>query len=339
MRFYWLIGFLVSAMAGCVFDKTPSPQISAIEAPTGFPPVSFPADNVPTQEKIELGRKLFFDPILSLDSTIACASCHFPENAFSDVKALSIGVNNGVGFRNAPPLFNLTYQPDFFRDGGIPTLELQILSPLDNPDEMHLPFQEAVERLARHPLYPNLFRKAFDRGVDGFGLVRAIASFERSLLSGNSAYDRFLQGDKSALSDDAKAGLELFQSAELKCSTCHSGIHFTDFSFANTGLKTDYSDDFGRARITLDSSDIGKFRVPSLRNVEVTAPYMHDGSLATLEAVIDHFASGGNNDPNKHPAISGFAITSTEKSQLITFLGSLTDHKFLENPDHQNPFK
>ena len=200
-------------------------------------------------------------------------------------------------------------------------------------------FQDAVDRLARHPEYPALFKEAFDRPVDGFGLVRALASFERSLLSGNSAYDQYIRGDENALSPDAKAGLELFKSERLGCNNCHSGILFTNFQFANIGLDADYTSDPGLTRITRDYADEGKFRVPSLRNVEVTAPYMHDGSLSTLDEVIDHYASGGINHPVKSPLITGFQISSQEKDQLIAFLKSLTDEEFLNNPDFQNPFK
>lgn len=341
MRWFVAILILPTFTTGCVYESMNAPrvEVSAIKPPNGFPVVPYPDDNVPTAEKIKLGRMLFFDPVLSIDSSIACASCHFPEHAFSDIKALSTGVDGRPGFRNAPPLFNLAYQPNFFRDGGIPSLELQVLAPLDNEDEMHMDFQDAVDRLARHPEYPALFKKAFDRPVDGFGLVRALASFERSLLSGNSPYDQYLQGDENALTAHAVAGLELFKSERLGCATCHSGVLFTNFEFINNGLKEDYTSDPGRTRITRDYSDEGKFRVPSLRNVEVTAPYMHDGSLSTLDEVIDHYASGGSSHPVKSLLITGFQISAQERDQLIAFLKSLTDEEFLNNPDFQNPFK
>jgi cytochrome c peroxidase len=214
------------------------------------------------------------------------------------------------------------------------TLELQALAPIENPLEMDLPLPEAEQRLREHPDYPALFRQAYGREPDLFGLTRALAAYQRSLISARSPYDRYLLGDSSALDADQKAGKEIFFSERAECFHCHTGVLFSDFSFQNNGLYEVYTDS-GRAVITGNPRDVGRFKVPSLRNVALTAPYMHDGSLPTLESVIDHYMSGGKRHRNKSHFLRPFDLNETEKRQLIAFLHSLTDSEFITDPRHR----
>jgi cytochrome c peroxidase len=294
--------------------------------PKGFLYPTIPTDNTLTKNKIELGKLLFFDPILSKDSTKSCASCHLHDVFFSDTSRLSFGINNRIGTRNAPSLINVAYQPYMFWDGGNPTLEQQVLGPISNHLEFDFDVYKIIDRLIKHPTYPALFKKAYNQEPTVFSLTRAIACFERTLIGGTSRYDTYIQNkDSSALSNSEKNGLNLFFSEKAECFHCHQGFLFTDLSFRNNGLATVYADS-GRARITQVPSDIGKFKVPSLRNVEKTPPYMHDGSLNTLEDVVNHYASGGANHPNKSPVIQPLTLTTKEKTDLINFLKSLTDN-------------
>lgn len=300
-----------------------------IQLPDHFPPIPVPADNPLTVERVELGRKLFYEPLLSLDSSVACVSCHRPALAFTDSVMVSAGAHGRTGFRNAPTLTNVAYNEHFFFDGGIPTLELQVLAPLSSEDEMALNIHQGALRLRDKASYRILFEKAFQRPPDSYGIIRALAAFERTLISYRSPYDRWKQGDSAALSPKAKVGMALFYSDSLQCSTCHAGFNFTHQGFEHNGLYTNYSSDPGRRRVTMDTHDIGKFKVPTLRNVAVTAPYMHDGSMATLTDVIRHYAAGGKPHPNKSPLIQGFSLSAEEEDALIAFLNSLTDSTFL----------
>lgn len=328
---------IIWLFAGCqseksVQEKTLSTTTYHWNLPDHFPEPEVPADNAMTQERVDLGRRLFYEPLLSLDSTISCANCHQLPFAFSDPDKVSAGVHGRRGFRNSPTLTNIAYNEHFFFDGGIPSLELQVLAPLDNADEMQLNIHKAALRLREDSTYLYLFQKAYGRQPDSYSIVRALAAFERTMISANSPYDRWVQGDSSALTPAAQRGLQLFMSDNLQCSQCHSGFNFTNNGFAHNGLHSDYSNDPGRRRVTMKESDVGKFKVPTLRNVEVSAPYMHDGSIPTLVAVIDHYASGGQPHPNKSPLITGFSLTDDEKHDLIAFLHSLTDQSFLSHP-------
>lgn len=335
---WWAIGCIL--LAGCesqstVTAYTETPVVWTL--PDHFPPPPEPADNPTTVERVSLGRQLFYEPLLSLDSSTSCASCHHPNLAFSDPRQVSTGVHGGIGFRNSPTLTNVAYNDRYFFDGGIPSLELQVLAPLDNADEMRLNIHQAALRLREDSQYIQLFKQAYNRPPDSYGIVRALAAFQRTLISADSPYDRWLSGDQTALSAAANRGKALFFSAELKCSQCHSGFNFTNNGFANNGLHSDYTADPGRRRVTMEEEDIGKFKVPTLRNISVTAPYMHDGSIPTLHAVIDHYAKGGQQHPNKSPLITGFTITPAERSDLLAFLQCLSDSTFLHNPAFRTP--
>lgn len=329
----WVPLLMVLVLTGCVKeDIVDEDQAYYVNLPQGFPTMPVPADNQLTVKRIELGKMLFFDPNLSVDSSISCASCHLSYLAFSDDKAVSFGVNGNTGFRNSPPLFNLAYHPYFFKDGGVPTIELQVLAPIEDTNEMAHTIPALVDMIAQNEEYQKLSRIAYGRDFDPFVLTRSIAAFERTLISGNSAYDQYnFQGNENALSPSELRGLELFNSERLACSTCHSGFNLSDYAFINNGLYETYPVDSGRMRVTLDPADEGKFKTPSLRNVGVTAPYMHDGTFPTLESVIDHYNSGGSQHPNKDPRIKPLNLTSQEKSDLIAFLNSLTDHTFIND--------
>lgn len=300
-----------------------------LNTPSGFPAPAIPDDNTLTKNRISLGKKLFYDKRLSVDNTISCASCHIQQHGFSDTSSLSHGVSGRTGIRNAPALINLAWMNSFMRDGGVPTLELQILAPLQDHNEMASDINATVTELKDDDYYAMMSQRAYNRDFDPFVLTRAISAFERTLISGNSRYDKFLRGEITLTSSETN-GMNMFFSAPFNCSSCHSGFNFTDLTFQNNGLYQHYADT-GRARITLRPEDSGKFRVPTLRNVAQTAPYMFDGSLATLSDVVDHYASGGANHPNKSPLINGFTLTSQEKTDLINFLNCLTDNEFLNN--------
>ncbi len=304
-----------------------------LSLPAGFPSMNIPADNELTEVRVELGKMLFFDKALSRDSTVSCGSCHFQLNAFSDVVAISTGIEGRKGLRNSPPLFNLGYHPYFFFDGGVPTLELQVLAPVQDVNEMDHEFPEAVARLAQNQVYQEMAQIAYGRSFDAFVLTRAISAFERTLVSGNSAYDKYNNGSSNALNESAKRGMALFNSERLSCNGCHSGFNFTDYSFKNNGLYVQYPDS-GRMRVTALPQDRDKFKVPSLRNVALTAPYMHDGSFATLPDVIEHYNSGGAANPQKDERIQPLLLSNQEKSDLLEFLYSLTDNEFITNPNY-----
>jgi cytochrome c peroxidase len=331
---YWkperlsLVFLWISLMLSC--QKEEIKKESYLEIPAGFPMPSFPADNEFTDERFVLGRALFYDPVLSIDSSISCSSCHKPELSFTDARAFSEGVMNRLGDRNAPSLANVAYHPYFLREGGVPTLEMQVGVPIQEHNEFDHNILLIAEKLNANKNYVDMSLKAYNRLPDAFVITRSIACFERALISGNSAYDRFVRGDSSALSASSKNGLRLFNSPDLNCNQCHSSFNFTNYAFENNGLYEIYADP-GRMRLTGNESDRALFKVPSLRNVEWTAPYMHDGSKKTLEDVIDHYASHFKNHPHKSNLIKGFTISTSEKKDLINFLKSLTDYKFISN--------
>jgi len=329
-RHIWIA--LSATMAALIFLLTcqhtwtivdPGNWVIKLKTHPKFPYPPIPADNLPTANRIALGKKLFFDPILSRDSTISCGTCHNESKAFSDGLPKSKGIAGQTALRNAPSLINCAYLPNTMRDGGVPTLEQQVLAPISNPLEMGADVNNVVARLVAHPEYPALFRHAYGKPPSVYTLTRAIACYERTLLGTYSRYDRYLYDhDASALTPSERRGLLLFFGERGECFHCHGEYTFTDNSFKNIGLYLNYPDS-GRARITLKAEDVGKFRVPSLRNVARTAPYMHDGSLPTLEAVIEHYNSGGKAHSNKSGLLKPMHLTPEEKLDLVAFLKSL----------------
>lgn len=309
-------------------------QEPLLAVPSGFPAPVFPEENPFSEAAWTLGKHLFFDNRLSRDGTVSCASCHLPEKAFSDTVAFSPGVAQRPGTRNAPSLANVAYHPYFTREGGVPTLEMQVLVPVQEHNEFDSNILEIAERLADDKGYQDLASKAYGRELDYYVIPRALATFERSLLSGGSRYDRYLHagGDLSARE---RAGMELFFSDRAGCASCHAGFNFTSYQFANTGLYLEYADP-GRQRLTGAGEDLALFKVPSLRNVELTGPYMHDGSIATLEAVVDHYDGGGTPHPNKSGLVRPLGLSGEEKAALVAFLRTLTDHAFINNKKFRN---
>lgn len=309
--------------------KVEDPAILVI--PEGFPDMPFPEDNQFTKSRWELGKKLFYDPVLSVDGTISCASCHKANLAFADDRAFSPGVQNRPGVRNAPSLANVGYHPYYLREGSVPTLEMQVAVPVQEENEFAHNMVRIAELLSSNWEYQMMANEAYDRSVDPFVITRAISTFERSLISGNSDFDKyFYQGNKSALSESEKRGMDVFFSDKAKCGTCHGGFNFTDYSFQNNGLDTIYADP-GRMRLTGLPEDEGLFKVPSLRNVELTSPYMHNSKFKTLMEVVEHYNSGGKEYQNKSSRVRALNLTQQEKADLVAFLKSLTDDVFVSN--------
>lgn len=308
--------------------------------PKYFPkPVYQFEQNQSNDLKIELGRTLFYDPILSLDNTISCASCHNPYNAFAHVDHnLSHGINDKIGKRNAPVLFNLAWHKSFMWDGAINHLEVQALAPISHPDEMGETMSNVLLKLNRNQIYKQLFYQAYgDSQINTERTLKSISQFLLSLISSNSKYDSMLLG-KIQFNTQEQNGYRLFK---LHCNSCHKEPLFSDFSFKNNGLSLDTGlNDFGRYSISLLPNDSFKFKVPTLRNVEFSYPYMHDGRFKTLAQVMNHY----NSIDLKNKKIStelqrNLNLSSNEKVDIIAFLRTLTDKKFLFNPQHAYPKK
>ena len=306
-----------------------------VTLPDYFPKMNVPAKNPMSNAKVALGAKLFYDPALSADSTISCSSCHLPQFAFTDRMAKSIGVSKNLTARNSPTLINLAFHPYFMFDGGIPTLELQAIAPLMHPDEMGFDLFKAGDRLNNDQEYAKISKQVFNEPLNAQSIAYALAAFQRSLLSYQSPYDDYLQGYKNALSPQQLRGKDLFFSEELNCASCHSGFNLSDFEFYNIGLYQDYSDK-GRWRVTEDENDEGKFKVPTLRNIELTGPYMHDGSIASLKEVIDFKMSGGADHPIKSEKVRSFSLSESDKDDLLDFLYSLTDKEFIKREEERS---
>lgn len=326
------IFFILLLASACSKEPLPNPEPEPLlQVPAGFPDPVFPEGNAFSEIRWTLGKKLFFDPFLSRDSSLSCASCHLPQYAFSDTVAFSPGVDNAPGVRNAPSLANVAYHPYFTREGGVPTLEMQILVPIQEHNEFDFNILLIAERLQYDSVYQKLSWEAYDRAPDHFVITRAIACFERSLLSGNSRYDQYyFQKKNNALSPAERRGMDLFFSGKTNCSDCHNGFNFTNYAFENNGLYEEYADP-GRFRLTGLEEDRARFKVPSLRNAALTAPYMHDGSVPTLEAVVEHYNSGGAGHPHKNALVRPLDLSEQERSDLVAFLRSLTDESFVQN--------
>ncbi len=329
------LGCLLSAavVAGCGKndgpDLAPAGDLFTLQVPAGFPLPPHRADNPMTVASVQLGKALFFDERLSLGRGFSCASCHRPGSAFSDTVALSTGVHGMPGMRNAPSLANVAYHPLLNSDGGAPTLEQQVFVPLFDQAEMDSDPQQVVEVLRTDPQVAAQSMRAYGRPFDLYVLTRSIANYERSLIGGRSRYDRYLQGDGNAMNHAEVRGMALFNGM-AGCSACHGGFNLSDHAFHNIGLTADDAADPGRQRITLHPQDRGKFKTPSLRNIARTAPYMHDGSMATLEEVIAHFNAGGQDNPNKDQRMSPLHLNPDQMQDLAAFLNALNDEQPLD---------
>lgn len=320
--------FFLFAFAACKEDDT-TPELNFVK-PTHFPePVYKFENNKITREGFELGRILFYDGDLSRDGSFSCGSCHLQSAAFTHHgHDVSHGIDDRIGSRNAPPLMNLAWGKTFFWDGGVHDLDLFAIAPIENPLEMDEKFINVVEKLKKKAKYPPLFQKAFgSEEVTGPKILKALSQFQLMLVSAESRYDKFRLGDATALSADQKVGLELVKN---KCGNCHSGELFTDDSFRNNGIQ--HFGDQGRYRITLQDEDTYKFKVPSLRNLQYTAPYMHDGRFLTLDAVIEHYRKGVKQSANLDPSVAnGISMTDAEKAKILAFLDALKDENFIRN--------
>jgi cytochrome c peroxidase len=302
-----------------------------------IPEITYPEDNADDSLRVQLGRHLFYDPALSLDSTISCASCHIQAYAFADTASQSLGVAGRRGRRNSPSLVNVAFAPYFMREGGVHSLEMQVLVPIQEHEEFDFNILEIVERLKQNPQYSTWSMQTYGREMDAFVLTRAIAAFERRMVSFNAPFDKYLsKQDRMALSAEAVQGMTLFYSDSLACGSCHAGVLLTNFSFGNNGLYETYSDP-GRFRVTGKPEDIGVFKVPSLRNVALTAPYMHDGSLHRLDDVLDHYSRGGFSHVNKDARIRGFTLSEADRKAVLAFLNALTDVSVTKNSTLAKP--
>ena len=303
---------------------------SAVEvSPLGIAPE--PADNPTTQAKIDLGRKLFFDKRLSRDESISCATCHLPEFAFTDRMRRSTGVGGSKTERNAPSVLNAAWMTTVMFDAHLETLEKQVTVPIQEPVEMDLLVGDLLARLRKDPEYSKAAKEIFGREFDAWVLTRSIAAFQRSLVSDNSRFDQYYYGGvEGALSKAEINGWKIF-SEKLYCTECHAPPLFTNYQAINNGLYADYGKDQGRFRIHNDSLDIGKFKVPSLRNIELTYPYMHDGSFWDLGDVVEHYSKGGAGHWNQDARIKPFKLSNSEKRDLLKFFNSLTDTSYMKD--------
>lgn len=283
-----------------------------------------PPDNVFDTRRWELGRRLFFDTSLSRDRTISCASCHRPELLFADDRPFSAGVGGAHTRRNAPSLVNRGFGTSFLWDGRAPTLEAQVLMPIEDEREMGLPLDELLGRLAAHAEYAALFAAAFDDGLSRDNLARALAQFVRRLVLGDSPVDRFRAADAAALDAEARVGLWVYES-KGRCWRCHSGPNFSDEAFHSTGVGVrDGVPEEGRAAASGDRAERGRFKTPSLRGVARTAPYMHDGSLATLAEVVEFYRKGGVPHAELDPLLAPLELSEREAAALVAFLEALS---------------
>lgn len=326
-----------------------------LDIPSHFPDMIIPADNPMTVEGVQLGRHLFYEKKLSGDNTMACAACHIPANGFSDPNQFSVGIDDIPGNRNSMALINLGWQTFFFWDGRAKTLEEQILAPVPNPIEMHQSWKDAVGKLKADVKYRNMFFRAFgEEGIDSTKVSKAIAQFLRTMISGSSKYDvmyKFENGYSLSTAEQAIlttitpeqwGGYDLFKSLSgADCFHCHNGPLMQVQKFSNNGLDLMFTD-LGRGGVTGNANDNGKFKVPTLRNIALTAPYMHDGRFTTLDQVIEHYSTGIHQSATIDPLIEyafqgGVQLDASEKNLLKQFLLTLTDNEFVTNPDFQDP--
>lgn len=324
----------------------------ALKVPAGFPRPNTPADNPLTVEGVELGRHLFYETALSGDNSMSCGSCHMQERAFTDDSPVSTGIDGIPGRRKAMALFNLAFHDNFFWDGREVSLEEQALKPIIDPIELNADLDQVIVRLAAIPAYPPMFKAAFgDDQITAKRIAKAIAQFERTIISANSKFDRVVRlKTGETFTTQEQAGHDLFFSERGDCFHCHGAVESKflmgafgkDLQFVNNGTKAQYQDE-GRAEVTGKPEDVGKFKVPSVRNVEFSFPYMHDGSIPNLDSLIGFYNFGGHNhpniDPNMKAAGSGRNWTRAQRNALAAFLRTLTDDSFLQDSAFSNPHR
>lgn len=318
MRFWAMIPALMLSLVAAA--PAPSQEAWKLTIPLGLPHPKIPSTNPITEAKVELGKQLYFDTRLSKDNTVSCATCHDPSKGWSNGDKVATGIGGQKGGRSAPTILNAAYFPLQFWDGRARELEGQALGPIQNPIEMGMPLDEVVAKLNQVEGYKQKFRQVFGTDVTADGIAKALGSFERTILSGDAPYDRWVAGDKKALSESADRGRILFF-GKAHCSACHAGPSFTDHGFHNigVGIKAE-KPDFGRFDHSKQEGDKGSFKTPTLRDIARTAPYMHDGSLATLEEVVDYYDKGGEANDWLDEEIAPLKLTVAEKTDLVTFL-------------------
>jgi cytochrome c peroxidase len=346
--FIILIGVTLISCKKSDITTIQEPQAVSLEVPVNFPAYTDDLNNPLTREGIELGRLLFYDKRLSGNNQISCASCHKQSLSFSDGIALNnIGVSGNVLHRNAPALVNMAWAKNgLFWDGGSTNLESQALGPLTSVDEMHQDLYQLVNELKAVENYVVRFKSAFKSDISDATIMKALAQFQRTIVSSSSRYDKYKRGETGGnLTDSELQGLILVQQ---KCQSCHKGDLFTDNEYHNNGLDDDFSNNSlegiyqGRYRVTFNTADLGKFKTPTLRNVMLTAPYMHDGRFTTVQQVLDHYSNGIKVSPSLAPSLNPFGIpaiplSSTDKANIIAFLKTLTDSSFINNPKLSKP--
>jgi cytochrome c peroxidase len=315
---------LLALLPALLAVRKPQPAMPGPPLPLGLQPIPWPADNPYSPARAELGKILFFDGRLSSNGIVSCAFCHEPSHAFAGSTAFSKGVNGKEGVRHAQTLINRAWGKSQFWDGRSSTLEAQVIVPVTNPIEMGMTADRVVQTVQGIKGYAPLFAAAFGDSTINFDrMAKAIATFERTIVSGNSAYDRYLAGDKSALTKEQKDGLDFFN-RKGECAECHTGPNFTTEKFANLGIGMDHEDpDPGREGVTKKRGDFGKFKIPTLRDLAHRAPYMHDGRFKTLGEVLDLYAKGGLPNPHLDTRLTPFYLDEQTKRDLLAFLDSL----------------
>jgi len=335
---YYLLFLIFPLLISCSNDDYQNVPID-FKVPSNFPDLAYDfTNNPPTEKGFELGKKLFYDGRLASDGIVSCGFCHIQENAFTHHgHTVSHGVNNAAGTRNSPPIQNMAFQTAYMWDGATTHLDLQPIIPFTSPIEMNGNFSNAIAMMKNDAQYKKLFKQAFDGGeINSENMLKALGQFMALLVSSNSKFDKYRRNESGGtMTADELDGYAIFNQ---KCASCHATDLFTDNSFRNNGLAINPQvNDIGRFRVTQLESDKYKFKVPSLRNIEKTAPYMHDGRFYTLEAVLDHYSSGDVNTQNLDESLNnngtlGIPLTQTEKAKIIAFLKTLTDNEFLTNP-------
>ncbi|TXK46936.1 cytochrome-c peroxidase [Pontibacter qinzhouensis] len=349
-KWLWVALLLVA----CTPQQEPEEQVRAkrydLQVPANFPLPEYSAYNPLSEEGVELGRMLFYDKRLSGNNQLSCASCHHQELAFTDGHSSSKrGATGEQLLRHSPGLANMAWMEGLFWDGGSKNLESQAFGPITAPDEMNQNLQELVSELQAVPAYVDKFREVFNDDIKSAYIGRALAQFQRTLVSANSRYDKYMRQEPGGqLSDLELQGLHV---VEQKCGSCHTAPLFTDNHYHNNGLDSDFSrDDFeriyqGRFRITHNPADVGKFKTPTLRNILLTAPYMHDGRFKTIEEVLEHYTKGVQQSPTLDAAFkntatreTGLTLTPSEKKAILAFLETLTDDEFIQDKKFASPF-
>lgn len=346
-----LLFFIVATVLLSVQWKVDGPTAVLLETPMAFPEMPVNESNPLTVEGIALGRRLFYDPILSADQSFSCASCHKQELAFSDGETKGIGIYGDTLLRNTPGLFNLAWYPQLFWDGHASSLETQVFEPVRKHDEMDLRWTTAVKRIKKDEKYREMFEAAFGSNqIDSVKVALAIAQFERSMISSNSKFDQVLRGERYLTASEYRGFVLMNDQNKGNCLHCHTSdgnALGTTGQMVNNGLQVYYNEegvDIGMARVSGDQKDVGKFKVPSLRNLVFTAPYMHDGRFETLEEVLDFYSENVVDAPETDSRMAranqgGMHLTEKEKTDIINFLKTMSDSSFVTDPAFSSPFE